>query len=111
MAEVVLKAIKRGDGFSRACVYKVNGTPTTLAGFDSITGMIRDSAGTKLGDLVITAAEDQEANAGLFVIAADPNPPDWPIDLLRFDLQFTVAGIPRSTKTLRLPVEPDETHG
>lgn len=112
MAEqtITLKPIKRGDGFARACVYKQAGVPTSLDGFDDITSEMRDSAGNKVGDLAITRAPDQVANPGLFVFTANPNPPDYPIDLLNFDLQFTVAGIPRSSWTIFLPVVIDQTH-
>lgn len=117
MAEVTLKAIKRGDGFRRACVYKTGPdsgslVPTSLDGI-TITGEVRDSVGTKLCDLTITKAADQEASPGVFVIEANPNPPDpeWPIDLVAFDLEFTSGGIPRSSWTIRVPVIADETRG
>lgn len=109
MADVTLRPMKRGDGFSKICVYKQNGTPTSVEGFDEITGMVRGSNGAKLCDLVVVPDPDQTANPGVFTITADPNPPDWPVDLVRFDLQFTVGGIPRSTQTVYQPVEQDET--
>ncbi len=111
MSTVSLPTMKRGDSFSLPCRYKENGTATTVAGF-TITAQVRTSQGVKLTDLTVTKA-DQGTSPGVFVldVPEGQNPPDWPVDELRCDIQFVDgAGLVRSTQTFLIPVEQDETY-
>lgn len=107
MAKVTLGNTKRGDTFLLACTYKENATPVDLSDFD-IQSQVRDSMGALVEQLVVSLA-DQGTAPGVFTLAPSSNPPDWPVDLLTCDVQFTKDGVVRSTQTFEIPVEQDIT--
>lgn len=98
-----MKAItnfKRGDTFSLACVYKVNGVATSVADFD-IDSQLRDTKDNLIQTLTVT----KTADVGSFIVAASAtDTTDWPISVLKCDLQFSEDGIVRSTETFNVVV-------
>ena len=102
-----ISPIKRGDTFTLACTYKQNGVVYDVTNF-TIRSQVRDSSGALVEELTVTKA-NQTANPGVFVLSA-ADQMDWPIDLLRCDIQFSEEETVRSTRTFFIPVEEDVTH-
>jgi hypothetical protein len=96
-----LPPFKRGDTFILSCVYKQDGTPTSVELF-TIRAQLRDSIGALVKELTVTKA-NQTTNAGVFTLSAGITT-SWPLDLLRADIQFTEAGTIRSTQTIEVEV-------
>lgn len=102
-----IQPIKQGDSFSLACLYKQGDVPTSVELF-SIRAQVRDSSDNLVQELIVTKA-DQVGNPGVFVLSAGIIN-NWPIDLLRCDIQFSEEQTVRSTQTFMIPVEEDVTH-
>lgn len=108
MSHPTLPTVKRGDTFLLACTYREAGVATDLTGYD-VQAQIRDSLDALVEQLVVALA-DQGVSPGVFTLAPIQNPPtDWPIDLLRCDVQFSLGGVVRSTETFLVPVDIDVT--
>lgn len=99
--------IKRGDSFYLACVYKQNNVATDVDQY-TIRAQVRDSSDNLVQELIVQKA-NQTTNPGVFVLSAGIIS-DWPIDLLRCDIQFSEEQTVRSTQTFMIPVEEDVTH-
>jgi hypothetical protein len=101
--------IKRGDTVFIVGTYEENGEAVDLTGY-AIASQARYSIGALIETLVATLADDQDgAGKGQFTLAPIQNPPDWPIDALVCDVQFTQGGNVRSFPTFRIIVEQDVT--
>lgn len=101
---ITLPPVKRGDSFQLVGVYYVGGQPADVAGID-----IRSQVRSSTGELVQELAVIKGSETGSFVL--DAGVIDWPIDVLRCDIEFSDAGTVRSTETFFIPVEEDVTHG
>jgi hypothetical protein len=95
-----ITGFKRGDTFSLACIYKVDGTATSVSAFD-IDSQIRDSQ----GNLIQTLTATKMPETGSFTLTADAEDTTlWPVSVLKCDLQFSESGIVRSTETFNVVV-------
>lgn len=101
-----ISPIKRGDSFMLACTYKQDGVATDVTPF-TIRAQVRDSSDALVQDLTVSKA-NQATNPGVFVLSAGVIS-NWPIDLLRCDIQFSEESTIRSTQTFYIPVEEDVT--
>lgn len=101
-----LPDFKRGDSFALACVYKVDGVPTSITG-KTITSQIRTSDLTLIATLT-TLPDDQIANVGHFRLVASGTTL-WPVAGLRCDIQIIEAGVIVSSDTFLVPVVQDIT--
>ena len=91
---------KRGDTFSLACVYKVDGVATSVAAFD-IDSQLRDSKDNLIKDLTVTKLP----GTGQFTLTASAtDTTNWPVSVLKCDLQFSESGVVRSTETFNVVV-------
>lgn len=102
-----IQPIKQGDSFSLACLYKQGGVASSVEQF-TIRAQVRDSSDNLVQELSVSKA-DQTTNPGVFVLSAGIIA-NWPIDLLRCDIQFSEEETVRSTQTFMIPVEEDVTH-
>lgn len=102
-----LPDFKRGDSFSLACVYKVDGVPTSIDGMD-IASQIRTVSLDLVSALTFTPG-NQTTSPGSFTLTADSGTASWPIAGLRCDIQITQSGIIISTDTFLVPVVQDIT--
>lgn len=105
--QATINPVKRGDSFILACTYKQNGVPTSVELFN-IRAQVRDSSDALVQALLVEKA-NQTTNPGVFVLNAGIID-EWPIDLLRCDIQFSEGETVRSTQTFFIPVEEDVTH-
>ena len=101
-----IQPIKRGDSFLMACVYKEDGVPYDVTNF-TIRSQVRNSSDALVQELTVNKA-DQSTDPGAFVLAAGVID-DWPIDLLRCDIEFSEGATVRSTQTFMIPVVEDVT--
>lgn len=91
---------KRGDTFNLACVYKIDGTATSVTGYD-IDSQIREPQGTLIQTLAVTKLPE----IGSFTLTADAvDTALWPQSVLKCDIQFSENGIVRSTETFNIVV-------
>lgn len=91
---------KRGDTFSLACTYKVNGIPTSVSGLD-IDSQVRSKRGT----LVATLQDTKLVDTGKFTLTpVNANTSGWPVDVLQCDIQLSENGVIRSTDTFYISV-------
>ena len=96
---------KRGDTFSLSCTYKVDGVPTSVSSID-IDSQIRDNRGSLVQNLTVTKL----VNTGEFtLIATATETAEWPVSVLRCDVQFSQGGLVRSTQTIDISVLEDIT--
>ena len=96
---------KRGDTFSLSCTYKVDGVPTSVSSID-IDSQIRDNRGALVQDLAVTKL----VGTGEFtLIATATETAEWPVSVLRCDVQFSQGGTVRSTQTFDISVAEDIT--
>ena len=96
---------KRGDTFSLSCTYKVDGVPTSVSSID-IDSQIRDNRGSLVQNLTVTKL----VNTGEFtLIATATETAEWPVSVLRCDVQFSQGGTVRSTQTIDISVLEDIT--
>ena len=102
-----ISPVKRGDSFLLACTYKQNGVATDITSY-VIRSQVRDSADNLVQEMNVSKA-DQTANPGVFVLSGGSTA-NWPIDLLRCDIQFSEGSTVRSTQTFYIPIEEDVTH-
>lgn len=105
--QATISPIKQGDSFLLACTYKQNGVATDVSPY-TIRSQVRDSADNLVQELGVSKA-NQTTNPGVFVLSAGITS-QWPIDLLRCDIQFSESQTVRSTQTFYIPVEEDVTH-
>lgn len=101
-----IQPIKRGDSFLMACVYKVDSVAADVTNY-TIRSQVRDSSNELIEELVVTKA-DQSTDPGKFVLSAGIID-EWPIDLLRCDIEFSEGDTVRSTQTFMIPVVEDVT--
>lgn len=101
-----IQPIKRGDSFLMVCVYKVGGDPADVTSY-TIRSQVRNSSDELIEELTVIKA-DQSLEPGKFVLDAGIIT-DWPIDLLRCDIEFSEEGTVRSTQTFLIPVVEDVT--
>ena len=98
-----LPEFKRGDTFLLSCVHKVDGTPTSVTGYE-ISAQIRRSPGSLVAALETTLA-DQTALPGVFYLApVSADTSTWPTENLQVDIRILNGGIVRHTETLLIPV-------
>lgn len=91
---------KRGDTFSLACVYKVDGVATSVTAFD-IDSQLRDSKDNLIQTLTVTKLP----GTGSFTLTATAtDTTNWPVSVLKCDLQFSESGTVRSTETFNVVV-------
>ena len=96
---------KRGDTFTLTCTYKVDGVPTSVTSID-IDSQIRDNRGALVQDLAVTKL----VGTGEFtLIATATETAEWPVSVLRCDVQFSKGGSVRSTQTFDISVAEDIT--
>jgi len=96
---------KRGDTFSIKCTYKENGIPVSVSEFD-IDCQIRN----KRGALIATLVDTKQELTGVFTLEptiADTS--DWPVDVLKCDIQLSENGVIRSTDTFLVVVSEEIT--
>lgn len=101
-----IEPIKRGDSFLLACEYKEGGVATDVTNY-TIASQVRDSSDQLIEQLTVTKA-DQANHPGKFVLSAGVIS-DWPIDLLRCDIELSEGATVRSTQTFMIPVVEDVT--
>lgn len=106
-----MKAIapfKRGDTFSLACTWKVDGVPASISGL-TITSQIRSVSGALVAQLRVVA-DDQTASPGKYaLVPVNPDTNLWPIGDNYCDIQIDDQGIDRSSETFVVPVIEDVT--
>jgi hypothetical protein len=102
-----LSQFKRGDTFALVCIYKVDGVPTSIAGFD-VRSQLRRTNKTLVADFTANIA-NQSTDPGKFTLTPDTDTEDWPIETLVCDIEISQAGTIRSTQTFAVPVVRDIT--
>lgn len=96
---------KRGDTFALACLYKVDGVPTSVSSID-IDSQIRDSRGMLIQELTV----NKLVPTGSFALSSTSyETSQWPVSVLRCDIQFSESGSVRSTQTFEIVVIEDIT--
>lgn len=96
---------KRGDTFSLACTYKVDGTPASVSSL-TIESQIRNSRNLLIQDLNVT----KHLDTGKFTLTSPSEETStWPISVLQCDIQFSENGIVRSTQTFDISVVEEVT--
>lgn len=96
---------KRGDTFTLSCLYKVDGSPSSVDSID-IQCQLRTSTGSLVHDFVVT----KDVAIGSFVISASAlTTSSWPVTVLRCDIQFTEVDNVRSTQTFFVKVDEEIT--
>ena len=104
MSNNIIK-FKRGDTFTLNCTYKVNGVPSSIATID-IDSQVRDFRGSLIEELTVT----KTGSTGVFtLLSSATQTSEWPISVLRCDIQFSQGGIVRSTQTIDISVLEDIT--
>lgn len=104
MSDKIIK-FKRGDTFTLTCTYKVNGVDTSVTAFD-IDSQIRDNRGNLIQDLTVTKL----VQTGVFTLTSiATDTANWPVSVLRCDIQFSQGGSVRSTQTFDISVVEDIT--
>jgi hypothetical protein len=109
MAHTVdLPNFKRGDTFRIEAVFRVDGAPTDLTGWN-VECQLRDRDDTAIEMQIDLAV--QADNPGQFLISPDGDDTSaWPLQRLRGDIQFTNPdGVVASTVTFIVPVVEDIT--
>lgn len=101
-----LSDFKRGDTFSLVCVWKENGTPTSIAGL-TIVSQIRKQVGKTLVASLTVVPSDQTAHPGQFTLVAPTSTSGWPVGLLVCDFQITQGDVVRSSETFQIRVIED----
>lgn len=94
------KDFKRGNTFSLACVYKIDGIATSISGL-TIASQIRDAN----NNLVATLNKTNGTGTGEFIL--NPSVADtsaWTIGDLYCDIKITNAGVIVSSETFIIPV-------
>ena len=105
MTTSTITGFKRGDTFSLAGTYKVNGAAASVSGM-TIASHVRTQAGTLVQNLTVA----QTAFIGGFSLTATATQTAaWPATTLVCDIQFTQNGIVQSTETFSIAVEDDVT--
>jgi hypothetical protein len=100
-----LSPFKRGDTFLLTCIYKEDGTATSISGF-TFNSQLR----TPNGDLVATLTATPDLSAtGKFSLSPDTDTEEWPLNTLQCDIEVIDNGIKRSTITFCVPVVKDIT--
>lgn len=102
-----LPNFKRGDTFELACVYKLDGVPSSISGM-TIASQIRTVAGDLIATLTFQPG-NQTLSPGSFTLTAGAGTTAWPIAGLRCDIQITSAGAIVSSDTFLVPVVQDIT--
>ena len=96
---------KRGDTFTLTCTYKVDGVPTSVSTM-TIESQIRNQRDSLIQELTVTKLEQ----TGLFtLVASSSDTSEWPITVLRCDIQFSQGDNVRSTQTFNISVLEDIT--
>lgn len=96
---------KRGDTFTLTCTYKVDGLPSSIDDVD-IASQVRNQRDELIQNLSVTKLEE----LGQFTLNASASETsDWPIKVLRCDVQFTQGNTVRSTQTFDISVVKDIT--
>lgn len=96
---------KRGDTFTLSCTYKIDGVPSSVSSID-IDSQVRNQRDTLIQDLIVTKSE----TTGVFTLSADADDTqNWPVTVLRCDVQFSEGGSVRSTQTFEIIVNEDIT--
>jgi hypothetical protein len=96
---------KRGDTFLLTCTYKVNGVATSVASL-TIDSQIRNNVKVLVQDLIVY----KQISTGVFTLSATAEETaDWPVSVLRCDVQFSENGIVKSTDTFAISVIEDIT--
>lgn len=91
---------KRGDTFTLTCTYKVDGVPASVSAL-TIDSQIRNQRNALIHDLTVTKL----VGTGQFtLIASAEDTAEWPVSVLRCDIQFSESGIVRSTQTFDISV-------
>ena len=104
MSNKIIK-FKRGDTFSLTCTYKVDGVPTSVSAI-TIKSQIRNQRDQLIQELDV----EKLVSTGKFtLIASAEDTAEWPITVLRCDIQFSDGGIVRSTQTFDISVLEDIT--
>jgi hypothetical protein len=106
MPPPILPPVKRGDSFELSCVYKEEGVATSVAAM-TIKSQVRDATGSLVADLTATKP-DQGVSPGQFTLSVAA-PIEWPVGIMSVDIEFSDAGVVRSTQTFKIPVEDDIT--
>lgn len=102
-----LPDFKRGDTFSLACTYKLDGVPASLTG-KTIASQIRTVAGELVAGLTATQG-NQSTSPGSFTLTAAAGTTSWPVAGLRCDIQITDGSTIISSDTFLVPVVQDIT--
>lgn len=96
---------KRGDTFTLTCTYKVDGVATSVSAL-TIESQIRNQRDTLIQNLVVTKL----VGTGQFtLIASAEDTTEWPVSVLRCDIQFSEGGVVRSTQTFDISVVEEVT--
>lgn len=96
---------KRGDTFLLTCTYKDGGVATSVASLD-IDSQIRNNLKALVQELTVTKSQ----NTGVFTLSATAEETaDWPVSVLRCDVQFSEDGEVKSTQTFYITVVEDIT--
>lgn len=91
---------KRGDTFTLTCTYKVDGVATSVTAL-TIDSQIRNQRNQLIQELTVTKL----VGTGQFtLVASAENTTEWPVSVLRCDIQFSDNGIVRSTQTFDISV-------
>lgn len=99
---------KRGDTFSLKCTWKVEGTPTDIAGL-TINSQIRTASGKLIATLSVIP-DNQVTNPGAYaLVAVNQDSNSWPIGDAYCDIQVDDQGIDRSSETFIIPIVEDVT--
>lgn len=94
--------IKRGDTFSRQCIfYNDNVNPTDLTNY-TIKSQIRSTIGTLISELDIEI-RDQSNHVGVFIISCDDTSL-WPLGSHEFDISYSFSGTIVHTETVTISV-------
>lgn len=96
---------KRGDTFTLTCTYKVDGVPASVAAL-TIDSQIRNQRNQLIQELTVTKL----VGTGQFtLVASAEDTTDWPVSVLRCDIQFSESGVVRSTQTFDISVAEEVT--
>ena len=96
---------KRGDTFTLTCTYKVDGIATSVSAL-TIESQIRNQRDTLIQDLTVTKL----VGTGQFtLVASTADTTEWPVSVLRCDIQFSEGGVVRSTQTFDISVVEEVT--
>lgn len=96
---------KRGDTFTLTCTYKVDGVATSVSAL-TIESQIRNQRNALIQELTVTKL----AGTGQFTLVASAiDTTDWPVSVLRCDIQFSEGGVVRSTQTFDIYVAEEIT--